>query len=76
MDSANSLAAMRAASLQTLATSAPVNPGVSAAIFRAKSSLSRSDFNPPKCTLKMEARPCKMLCKIEEDATGKLQDRP
>ena len=60
MDVDKSLAAMRAASLQMLATSAPVNPGVRADNFRAKSSLSKSVFNAPKCTLNMEARPCKL----------------
>ena len=48
MDVESSLAAMRAASLHTLATSAPVKPGVRAASFRAISSLSRSVFRPPK----------------------------
>ncbi len=47
------------ASLQTLAMSAPVNPGVRAAILRAKAALSRSVFSPPKWTLKMEDRPWK-----------------
>ena len=59
MDVANSRAAIRAASLHTLAMSAPVNPGVKAAIFRAKSSLTKSVFNSPKWTLKIEARPWK-----------------
>ncbi len=48
---------MRAASLQTLATSAPVNPGVRAASLRDKSFLSRSVFSPLRCTLKMDALP-------------------
>lgn len=35
----------------------PVNPGVSAAIFLAKSVLSKSVFSGCKCTLKMDALP-------------------
>ena len=57
MDWAKSLAAINAASLQTFATSAPVNPGVNADNLRASSSLSTSVFNPSKCTLKIEALP-------------------
>uniref|UniRef100_A0A182N998 Uncharacterized protein n=1 Tax=Anopheles dirus TaxID=7168 RepID=A0A182N998_9DIPT len=57
IDSLRSRAAIRAASLHTFAMSAPVNPGVRAAILRAKSVLSRSVLSGPKCTLKIEARP-------------------
>jgi len=35
----------------------PVNPGVSAAIFLAKSILSKLVFNGCRCTLKMDALP-------------------
>ena len=42
------LAAMRAASLQTLAMSAPVKPGVRADIFFANSILSTSVFSGPR----------------------------
>jgi len=44
----NSLAAIRAASLHTLATSAPVKPGVKAANLRDKSSLFNSVLRPAK----------------------------
>ena len=54
---ASSRAAISAASLHTLAISAPVNPGVNAANFLPKSSLSKSVFKSPKWTLKMDARP-------------------
>ena len=57
MDSDNSRAAIRAASLQTFATSAPVIPGVRADNFLASSSLSTLVFRPSKCTLNIEARP-------------------
>ena len=57
IDSAKSLAAIKAASLQTFATSAPVKPGVKADNFRARSSLSTLVFNPSKCTLKIDALP-------------------
>jgi hypothetical protein len=57
MDVASSLAAMRAASLQTFATSAPVNPGVKADNLRASSGLFTFVFNPSKCTLNIEALP-------------------
>ena len=43
-----SRAAINAASLQTLAMSAPVNPGVRAANFLDKSVLSKSVFKPPR----------------------------
>ena len=48
MEVAPSLAAMSAASLHTLAMSAPVKPGVRAAIFLDKSTLSTSVFRLPK----------------------------
>ena len=51
MDSERSLAAMRAASLHTFATSAPVKPGVRAAIFFESSPLSSSVFSSPRWTL-------------------------
>ena len=57
IDWAKSLAAIKAASLQTFATSAPVKPGVNADSLRASSSLSTSVFNPSKCTLNMDALP-------------------
>ena len=64
IDWAKSLAAIKAASLHTLATSAPVKPGVRADSLRARSSLSTSVFNPSKCTLKIDALPCHVLYNI------------
>ena len=64
IDWAKSLAAIKAASLHTLATSAPVKPGVRADSLRARSSLSTSVFNPSKCTLKIDALPCHVKCNI------------
>uniref|UniRef100_A0A1B0AG38 Uncharacterized protein n=1 Tax=Glossina pallidipes TaxID=7398 RepID=A0A1B0AG38_GLOPL len=57
MVSFESLAAISAASLHTFAISAPVKPGVKAAILRDKSCLSKSVFNGCKCTLNMLALP-------------------
>mmetsp|Transcript_27681 Transcript_27681/g.89428 ORF Transcript_27681/g.89428 Transcript_27681/m.89428 type:complete len:225 (+) Transcript_27681:1131-1805(+) len=50
-------AAMSAASLQMLATSAPEKPGVSAAIFLANVSASPSRVMPARCTPKISVRP-------------------
>lgn len=55
-------AAISAASLQTLARSAPENPGVRVAIFFATSSLSISVCRGLRCTLKMSRRPWKRFC--------------
>lgn len=52
-----SRAATRAASLQALATSAPVKPGVRAASFRESSTLSSVVLRGSRWTRKMEARP-------------------
>mmetsp|Transcript_18950 Transcript_18950/g.43578 ORF Transcript_18950/g.43578 Transcript_18950/m.43578 type:complete len:226 (-) Transcript_18950:1033-1710(-) len=51
------LAAMSAASLHTLAISAPEKPGVSAAIFFAYTSASVSSLRLERCTAKISARP-------------------
>mmetsp|Transcript_30476 Transcript_30476/g.81988 ORF Transcript_30476/g.81988 Transcript_30476/m.81988 type:complete len:330 (-) Transcript_30476:948-1937(-) len=50
-------AACRAASLHTLAMSAPEKPGVSAAIFRAASSRSSASLILPRCWKKTSRRP-------------------
>mmetsp|Transcript_1957 Transcript_1957/g.4381 ORF Transcript_1957/g.4381 Transcript_1957/m.4381 type:complete len:211 (+) Transcript_1957:965-1597(+) len=50
-------AAMRAASLHTLATSAPEKPGVRAASFLAVCSASPSSERGARCTAKISARP-------------------
>ena len=52
---ARNLAAINAASLHTLATSAPVKPGVLAASFLASSSRFKWVLMGFKCTLKMDA---------------------
>lgn len=57
MLAANSLAAIRADSLQMLARSAPVKPGVRAASVLESSSLSSSVLSPERWTFRMEARP-------------------